>query len=68
MTSFLQNQGATISTVLFFLIFCYVIFSVLRKGQKQKFNHYSQIPLNDEDFQNNAKPKKKAAFRKRKPK
>lgn len=41
------EQAPTISTVFFFSIFCYVVFSVFRKGTKKKFDQYSQIPFEE---------------------
>jgi len=38
----------TIGTILFFSFFCYVVYSIFKKGAKKKFDEYSQIPLNDE--------------------
>ncbi len=43
------HYAPTIATIFFFLIFCYVIFAVFKKGTKQKFEKYSQIPLADKD-------------------
>jgi len=43
----LLNNAGTISTVFFFLIFCYIIYSVCKKDVKKKFDKYSKIPLND---------------------
>ncbi len=39
----------TIGTIFFFLIFCYVIYSVFKKGTKKKFDQYSKIPLKDDE-------------------
>lgn len=39
----------TIATILFFLVFCYIIFSVFKKGAKKKFDKFSQIPFKDKD-------------------
>lgn len=49
MMEFLLNNAATIATVFFFLAFCYIIFSVFKKGTKKKFDKYSKIPLKDND-------------------
>ena len=38
----------TIGTILFFGFFCYVVYSVFKKGAKKKLDEYSNIPLNDE--------------------
>lgn len=48
MDFFIQN-APTIATLFFFLTFCYIVFAVLKKGAKKKFDQYSQIPLKDED-------------------
>ncbi len=45
----LIENAATIATVFFFLTFCYVIYSVFKKGTNKKFNQYSKIPLEDKD-------------------
>lgn len=46
--NFLIENAATIATIFFFLTFCYVIYSVFKKGTKKKFDQYSKIPLNDD--------------------
>ena len=43
----LVNNAPIITTVLFFLAFCYIIYAVFKKGTKKKFDQYSKIPLND---------------------
>lgn len=48
MLEFIKANAASSATVFFFLFFCSVIYSVFKKGQQKKFEHYSQIPLNDE--------------------
>ena len=47
MLNFFIENAATIATVSFFIGFCYVIFSVFKKGAKKKFDKYSKIPLKD---------------------
>ena len=49
MIDFLIKNAPTIATLFFFSIFCYVIFSVFKKGTKKKFDKYSQIPLEESD-------------------
>jgi cbb3-type cytochrome oxidase subunit 3 len=49
MTEAFIHYAPTIATVFFFLIFCYVIYTVFKKGTKKKFDKYSQIPLKDKD-------------------
>lgn len=44
MESFIA-YAPTIATVFFFLTFCYIIYSVFKKGTKKKFDKYSKIPL-----------------------
>jgi len=39
----------TVATVFFFLVFCYIIYSVFKKGAKKKFDKYSKIPLKDNE-------------------
>lgn len=48
MLEFIRTNAASSATVFFFLFFCSVVYSVFKKGQQKKFEHYSQIPLNDE--------------------
>jgi cbb3-type cytochrome oxidase subunit 3 len=48
MITTLINNAPTIATVFFFLTFCYITFSVFKKGTKKKFDQYSQIPFHDE--------------------
>lgn len=35
-------------TILFFIFFCYIFYSVFKKGAKKKLDEYSNIPLKDE--------------------
>jgi cbb3-type cytochrome oxidase subunit 3 len=55
------KQAPTIGTLFFFFTFCYVIFSVFKKGSKKKFDEYSQIPFEEEEMliEKKTKPKKK---------
>lgn len=39
------KYAPTIATIFFFLTFCYIIYSVFRKGTNKKFEEYSKIPL-----------------------
>ncbi len=50
---YFQNHTPTLSTIFFFIFFCYVVYSVFKKGQEDKFNKYSNIPLNDEPSNKN---------------
>lgn len=43
------SYGPTVSTIFFFLVFCYVIYTVFKKGSSKKFDHYSKIPLEEND-------------------
>ncbi len=45
----LLDNAATISTVFFFLFFCYVIYCVFKKETKKDFDKYSKIPLKDNE-------------------
>ncbi len=47
MFDWIITNAATIATVFFFSVFCYVIYSVFKKGSNKKFDQYSKIPLND---------------------
>jgi len=57
MKEFLFQSAPTIATVFFFLTFCYIVFSVFKKGSKKNFDKYSQIPLQDNDKPNDRKQK-----------
>ncbi|NBV05704.1 MAG: CcoQ/FixQ family Cbb3-type cytochrome c oxidase assembly chaperone [Proteobacteria bacterium] len=43
------HYAPTIATIFFFLVFCYIIYSVFKKGSKKKFDKFSKIPLQDHD-------------------
>jgi cbb3-type cytochrome oxidase subunit 3 len=45
----LISIAPTIATIFFFLVFCYIVFSLFKKGAKEKFNKLSKIPLKDND-------------------
>jgi len=45
---YIQNHTPALATIFFFIFFCYVVYSVFKKGQQDKFDKYSNIPLNDE--------------------
>jgi cbb3-type cytochrome oxidase subunit 3 len=45
---YIQNHTPTVATIFFFIFFCIVVYSVFKKGQEDKFDKYSKIPLNDE--------------------
>ncbi len=49
MFEFLIKNASTISTVLFFSFFCVIIFSVFKKGAKEKLQKHSDIPLRDDN-------------------
>lgn len=49
MIDFLVSNAPTIATIFFFLTFCYILFAVFKKGAKQKFDKYSEIPLKDKE-------------------
>jgi cbb3-type cytochrome oxidase subunit 3 len=48
MKELIISNSATIATIFFFSFFCYVIYSVFKKGSSKKFAQYSQIPLHDD--------------------
>ncbi|MBU6339396.1 MAG: CcoQ/FixQ family Cbb3-type cytochrome c oxidase assembly chaperone [Rickettsiales bacterium] len=50
MIDFITSQAPTIATLFFFLTFCYVIFSVFKKGTSKKFDKYSQIPFKEREI------------------
>jgi cbb3-type cytochrome oxidase subunit 3 len=41
------NYAPTVATVFFFLVFCYIVYSVFKRGTNKKFDNYSQIPFKD---------------------
>lgn len=43
------HYAPTIATVCFFLGFCYITYTVCKKGTTKKFDKFSQIPLKDKD-------------------
>jgi len=43
------HYAPSIATIFFFLAFCYIIYTVFKKGAKEKFDKYSKIPLKDKD-------------------
>jgi len=47
MIDFIMQNAATIATVFFFSVFCYVIFSVFKKGSSKKFDQFAKIPLEE---------------------
>jgi len=49
MFDFLANNAPTIATIFFFVTFCYIVFAVFKKGAKEKFDKYSEIPLKDKE-------------------
>ncbi|HLD76722.1 MAG TPA: cbb3-type cytochrome c oxidase subunit 3 [Rickettsiales bacterium] len=42
------NHAPTIATIGFFVAFCIIVFIVLRKKNKKKFEDYSKIPMDDD--------------------
>ncbi len=49
MKEFFIINSPTIGTVFFFAVFCYVIYSVFKKGSAKKFDQFSKIPFKDKD-------------------
>ncbi len=49
MLNFFLNNAATIGTILFFTIFCYVIFFALNKKNKKSFDDSAQIPFREKE-------------------
>lgn len=47
MINFISTNAATIATLLFFSIFCYVIYYVMKKDNKKKFDESAKIPFHD---------------------
>jgi len=50
MLDFIVNNAATIATIFFFGVFCYVVYSVFKKGAKKEFEKFSKIPMEDNSF------------------
>jgi cbb3-type cytochrome oxidase subunit 3 len=48
MIEFITINAATIATIFFFLIFCYVLISVANPKNKKKHQDHAKIPLKDE--------------------
>ncbi len=48
MIDFLIKISPIIGTLLFFSIFCYIVFIVFKKDAKKKFDIYSKIPMEDD--------------------
>ena len=48
MINYIINHAATIATIGFFAAFCLILFIVLSKKNKKKFEDYSKIPMDDE--------------------
>lgn len=49
MVDFIFANAPTIATLFFFIIFCYIVFTVFQKNSKKKFDNYSKIPLQDDE-------------------
>ncbi len=48
MINYIIDHAATIATIGFFAAFCLIISVVLNKKNKNKFEDYSKIPMEDE--------------------
>jgi len=66
MKELIISNAASIATIFFFSFFCYVIFSVFKKGSSKKFAEYSQIPLHDDDYPQSDREVKKIITKKHK--
>ncbi len=44
---FIQNHTPAIATIFFFLFFCYVVYSVFKKGKEKTFDEYAKIPFKE---------------------
>ena len=49
--NFISKHSSAIVTTLFFTIFCFITYRALQKKQKQKFDDYSKIPLNNDNLE-----------------
>ena len=47
MLNFIIDNAATIATLFFFSVFCYVVLFVFKKSNKKKFDKFAKIPLED---------------------
>ncbi|MFM6972260.1 MAG: cbb3-type cytochrome oxidase subunit 3 [Alphaproteobacteria bacterium] len=46
---YLQDHAPAIATIFFFLFFCYVVYSVFKKGKEKTFDEYAKIPFKEND-------------------
>jgi len=44
---FIHKNSSAIVTVLFFGVFCFILYRTLQKKQQKKFQDYANIPLKD---------------------
>jgi len=52
---YLQDHAPAIATIFFFLFFCYVVYSVFKKGKEKTFDEYAKIPFKENDNLDNPK-------------
>lgn len=53
------KYAPTIATLFFFITFCFIVFSVFKKGTKKKFDEYSQMPFDHENEKSEDKTSRK---------
>lgn len=59
MLEFFIKHSPTIGLLIFFSVFCYVTWIVVKPGSKKKFDKFSEIPFKDENSKNEIKKNKK---------
>lgn len=57
--SYIQNHAPAIATIFFFLFFCYVVYSVFKKGKEKTFDEYAKIPFKENDSKNTSQQSNK---------
>ena len=57
--SYIQNHAPAIATIFFFLFFCYVVYSVFKKGKEKTFDEYAKIPFKENDNKNTSQQSNK---------
>lgn len=48
MIEFIITNAATIATLFFFVVFCYVIYYSFKKSNKKQFEKLSKVPMDDD--------------------
>lgn len=59
--TYLQSHAPAVATIFFFLFFCYVVYSVFKKGKEKTFDEYAKIPFKENDNKQNTSQQSKQA-------